>query len=114
MYFDPATNHFHESPGVGLKLVPNELYAELMGASGRGNIIVTGSDGLPSEVAPPAPVWTVEQVLRMRLEAYRVESDSLKLEAEHDALMAGIAPDYTAWLAKVEEIKLRYPKPLGA
>jgi hypothetical protein len=47
----------------------------------------------------------------MRLEAYRVESDPLKLEAEHDVLKAGVAPEYTAWLAKVEEIKLRYPKP---
>jgi hypothetical protein len=47
----------------------------------------------------------------MRLEAYRIESDPLKLEAEHDALVSGVVPDYSAWLAKVEEIKLRLPLP---
>ncbi|CAZ66195.1 hypothetical protein [Pseudomonas phage LUZ7] len=50
-------------------------------------------------------------VLAQRAEAYRTESDPLKTEAEFDAIKAGVEPDYTAWLAKVEEIKERYPLP---
>ncbi|WP_372239702.1 hypothetical protein [Pseudomonas sp. 8Z] len=82
-----------------------------MGASGRGNVIIPDSNGVPTEVAPSKPVLNCDQVRWMRLEAYRIESDPLKLEAEHDALVSGGVPDYTAWLAKVEEIKLRFPLP---
>ncbi|XFB08401.1 hypothetical protein AAGT13_20620 [Azotobacter salinestris] len=63
--------------------------------------------------SPPEP--TVEQkrhaVLAQRSRAYRLESDPLKLEAEYDAVIAGTEPDYSAWLAKVAEIKVRYPLP---
>ncbi|MBN0245191.1 hypothetical protein JTM51_34205, partial [Pseudomonas aeruginosa] len=44
-----------------------------------------------------------------RADAYRLESDPLKTEAEFDAIKAGTEPDYSAWIAKVEEIKARYP-----
>lgn len=50
-------------------------------------------------------------VLDMRRAAYREESDPLKLEAEYDAMRNNIEPDYSAWMAKVEEIKSRYPLP---
>ncbi|HGP4432944.1 TPA: hypothetical protein ACLMYU_005227 [Pseudomonas aeruginosa] len=46
-----------------------------------------------------------------RADAYRMESDPLKTEAEFDAIKAGVEPDYSAWIAKVEEIKARYPLP---
>ncbi|MBG4822103.1 hypothetical protein GHV72_01875 [Pseudomonas aeruginosa] len=46
-----------------------------------------------------------------RANAYRLESDPLKTEAEFDAIKAGVEPDYSAWVAKVEEIKARYPLP---
>ncbi len=46
-----------------------------------------------------------------RANAYRSESDPLKTEAEFDAIKAGVEPDYSAWIAKVEEIKARYPLP---
>ncbi|MBG7508605.1 UNVERIFIED_CONTAM: hypothetical protein P3C92_27900 [Pseudomonas aeruginosa] len=46
-----------------------------------------------------------------RADAYRLESDPLKTEAEFDAIKAGTEPDYSAWIAKVEEIKARYPMP---
>ncbi|HHZ6095978.1 TPA: hypothetical protein ACWKSA_001088 [Pseudomonas aeruginosa] len=46
-----------------------------------------------------------------RANAYRLESDPLKTEAEFDAIKAGTEPDYRAWVAKVEEIKARYPLP---
>lgn len=46
-----------------------------------------------------------------RANAYRLESDPLKTEAEFDAIKAGVEPNYSAWIAKVEEIKARYPLP---
>ncbi|HFT2195778.1 TPA: hypothetical protein ACRNRH_001588 [Pseudomonas aeruginosa] len=46
-----------------------------------------------------------------RANAYRLESDPLKTEAEFDAIKAGVEPDYSAWMAKVEEIKARFPLP---
>ena len=46
-----------------------------------------------------------------RANAYRLESDPLKTEAEFDAIKAGTEPDYSAWVAKVEEIKARFPLP---
>ncbi|MDP5622982.1 hypothetical protein P3800_26510 [Pseudomonas aeruginosa] len=46
-----------------------------------------------------------------RANAYRLESDPLKTEAEFDAIKAGVEPDYSAWIAKVEEIKARFPLP---
>lgn len=46
-----------------------------------------------------------------RANAYRLESDPLKTEAEFDAIKAGVEPDYSAWIAKVEDIKARYPLP---
>lgn len=46
-----------------------------------------------------------------RANAYRLESDPLKTEAEFDAIKAGVEPNYSAWVAKVEEIKARLPLP---
>ncbi|MNG32459.1 hypothetical protein D3C84_1184770 [compost metagenome] len=50
-------------------------------------------------------------VRQARLAAYRAESDPLKNEAEYEALKSDTEPDYSAWLAKVEEIKERHPMP---
>ena len=46
-----------------------------------------------------------------RANAYRLESDPLKTEAEFDAIKAGVEPNYSAWVAKVEVIKARFPLP---
>lgn len=54
---------------------------------------------------------TAAQVLAMRRYAYAQESDALKNEADYDAIVNGTAPDYAAWVAKVDEIKARYPMP---
>lgn len=61
----------------------------------------------PSEPAPP----TLEDIQAQRLVAYKSESDPLKIEADYEAYTNGHAPDYDAWVAKVEEIKERYPIP---
>lgn len=57
------------------------------------------------------PPLTLEQLLSLRSAAYKAESDPLKLEAEYDALINNSAPDYSLWIAKVQEIKARYPLP---
>ncbi|MDK2347561.1 MULTISPECIES: hypothetical protein [Pseudomonas aeruginosa group] len=51
------------------------------------------------------------EAIKKRQDAYRLESDPLRLEAEYDALKAGSEPDYRAWVAKIDEIKARYPLP---
>lgn len=52
-----------------------------------------------------------ESAVSARRAAYAAESDPLKTEAEYDAMIAGVAPDYAAWLAAVAAIKKRYPLP---
>ncbi|MBV5551579.1 hypothetical protein KUU59_29560 [Pseudomonas aeruginosa] len=47
----------------------------------------------------------------LRRQAYRTESDPLRLEAEYDAIVAGTEPDLAAWVAAVQAIKARYPLP---
>lgn len=61
--------------------------------------------------ACPSTLTTFSPKLIKRQDAYRLESDPLRLEAEYDALKAGIEPDYRAWVAKIDEIKARYPLP---
>lgn len=51
------------------------------------------------------------EALNNRSNAYKTESDPLKIEAEYDAMKNGTDPDYTKWMAKVAEIKARYPFP---
>lgn len=57
------------------------------------------------------PPLTLEQIYALRQQAYQNESDPIKVEAEYDAMVAGVEPDYTAWIMKVQEIKDRYPLP---
>nr|VVH83483.1 hypothetical protein TUEID40_04678 [Pseudomonas aeruginosa] len=51
------------------------------------------------------------EVQELRRQAYRTESDPLRLEAEFDAIATGTAPDLTAWVEAVKAIKERYPLP---
>ncbi|EIU2887137.1 hypothetical protein KUT41_30710 [Pseudomonas aeruginosa] len=52
-----------------------------------------------------------EAIRAQRRQAYRTESDPLRLEAEFDAITAGTKPDLAAWVAAVQAIKARYPLP---
>jgi hypothetical protein len=56
----------------------------------------------------------LDEALSSRRAAYVSESDPLRLEADYDALSQGFEPDYTAWLASVAAIKVRYPLPVSA
>lgn len=53
----------------------------------------------------------LDAIFATRRAAYLSESDPLRLEADYDGLSQGNAPDYTAWLASVADIKKRYPIP---
>lgn len=79
--------------------------------SGGSKDLTADENGRPAFVVRPAFVETVESILSKRLAAYTRESDPLKNEAEYDALLNGTHPDYDAWMAKVLEIKQRYPLP---
>lgn len=85
----------------------DEEYRALM--SGQSTGLIDWSTGAPTLVELPAPTSDSQREQRRR--AYRQESDPLKNEADYDAIVSGEEPEYTAWLAKVEEIKARYPLP---
>ncbi|GAB3469160.1 hypothetical protein GCM10027398_17720 [Azotobacter salinestris] len=118
IFYSATTNGFYDSalnktmPADAVKIT-HEQRAELLAGHSARKLIKPGAGGRPTLQSPPEP--TVEQkrhaVLAQRSRAYRLESDPLKLEAEYDALIAGTEPDYSAWLAKVAEIKERYPLP---
>lgn len=86
-------------------------HAALINGQSQGKQIVRGADSRPALADPVVLPPTLEQVHKLRLHAYRAESDPLKIESEHDALISGTDPHYAAWLAKVAEIKQRYPLP---
>ena len=65
----------------------------------------------PAKAAADVRDQALASVQAKRLLAYREESNPLKTEAEFDAIKAGVEPDYGAWIAKVEEVKSRYPMP---
>ena len=92
--------------------ITDERHAELMAGQSNGKLIDFDEVGHPFLADPPPPAPdTMEQVQAKRQAAYVAESDPLKNEAEYDAIIAGTEPDYTAWLAKVDEIKARLPLP---
>ncbi|BAO53065.1 hypothetical protein KPP23_038 [Pseudomonas phage KPP23] len=67
--------------------------------------------GVPVERFSFDPEQGAEAIREQRREAYRLEADPLKFEAEYDAMILDSPPDYAAWRAKVQEIKDRYPLP---
>lgn len=114
IFFSKATRGFYNSgePFTVLppdaQALPAQDYAELIDGQAAGRLI-DWSGLRPALIDMPTP--TAEQVQADRRAAYRLESDPLKVEAEYDGQVNGTEPDYSAWLAKVAEIKQRYPLP---
>lgn len=100
----------HETMPDDAVEMTEELYQAVIASPPPGKVR-EHRDGLPYlvDAEPVAP--SLEQVQALRSAAYRAESDPIKIEAEYDAMEAGTEPDYTAWRAKVAEIKERYPLP---
>lgn len=108
--FDDRFNR--DVPADALSITP-EHYQDLCQEQTAGKLIVPGAGGLPVSIARPTPTADeiVAAVLAQRRDAYKAESDNLKIEAEYDAQISAAEPDYSAWMAKVAEIKARYPLP---
>lgn len=66
---------------------------------------------VPEQPAEDAIDQALKFAIILRQEAYRRESDPLRLEAEYDALISGSPPDFNEWAASVAAIKARYPLP---
>lgn len=108
-FFDPSIHA--RMPADAVELTDGE-YAELLEGQAAGKLIDFAADGFPFLADPPEPpALTRAQIQALRQAAYARESDPLKNEADYDALVSSAAPDYAAWLAKVAEIKERYPLP---
>lgn len=83
-----------------LDFMPNLIAAN---EGGIGWLYQNGVLTPPPLPAPPAP--TLEEQKAARAEAYRNEADPLFFKTQRgEALM-------TEWLAKIEEIRTRYPYP---
>ncbi|MDT4869650.1 hypothetical protein FQZ97_1046910 [compost metagenome] len=116
-YFDPHTlglldDGTHEIPPHATALT-DEQYEQIKQGLAAGKQLQASNDGAPLLADPrqPTPAERAEMVRLARLAAYRLESDPLKIEAEYEAIKAGTEPDYSAWLAKVDEIKAQHPLP---
>lgn len=91
---------------------PREVYDATVSNRPVEKVMMPDSNGAPTLVdSPQPPPLTLGQVHAQRQAAYVAESDPLKNEADYDALVGGLQPDYVAWQAKVAEIKERYPLP---
>lgn len=94
------------------ELTEVEFYEFIDGMnSGDPKDLAADENGRPTFVLRQKFVETADTVSAARRLAYVRESDPLKTEADYDATLGGTTPDYTLWLAKVAEIKQRYPLP---
>jgi hypothetical protein len=51
-----------------------------------------------------------ESIKMLRQQAYKQQTDGLYLEALYDSIKSGKNPDFSAWVAKVDKVKTKYPK----
>jgi hypothetical protein len=88
-------------------MITSEQHAALLAGQSQGKRIVADAAGRPFLQDPPPPTSAeiAASVTAARAAAYRDESDPLFFKAQRgEATMQ-------EWLAKVEEIKARYPRP---
>ncbi|HCF0721997.1 hypothetical protein [Pseudomonas aeruginosa] len=88
-------------------LLKGEFFAEWDGTLDEAATLA----GVPVGDLAFHPDDALAEVQELRRQAYRTESDPLRLEAEYDAIATGAKPDLTAWVAAVQAIKERYPLP---
>lgn len=115
MFYSPSNNGFYSYDINGTNIpsdaveITYEQHAELMAEQANGKVIVANEDGFPIAVSPEPAVLTLEERKAIndknREEAYRNEADPIFFKAQR-----GEATN-EEWLAKVEEIRTRYPEP---
>lgn len=105
-FFDPAINPAIPEDAVELTRVE---YEALIEGHSNGKLIVADSKGNPGLIDPPPP--TTEELTEIargkRAQAYKQEADPIFFKSQR-----GEATQ-EEWLAKVEEIKARYPDPVS-
>ncbi|AYW66307.1 hypothetical protein [Pseudomonas aeruginosa] len=88
-------------------LLKGEFFAEWDGTLDEAAALA----GVPVGDLSFHPDDLLAEVHELRRQAYRLEADPLRMEAEYDAFAAGTEPDLSAWVAAVQAIKERYPLP---
>ncbi|MCC5725760.1 hypothetical protein LH483_29045, partial [Klebsiella pneumoniae] len=88
-------------------LLKGEFFAEWAGSLDEAAALA----GVPVGDLAFHPDDLLAEVQELRRQAYRTESDPLRLEAECAAIAAGAEPDLEAWIAAVLAIKARYTLP---
>ena len=92
--------HYKDQTGA-LHFLDDAAFAYLLP---EGCVEISDDEAESLRVVPPAEQLTTEQITALRAAAYRDEADPLYFKAQRgEATME-------EWLAKVEEIKARYPK----
>lgn len=112
MFYSKSTNGFYDReihgdniPSDVVEIISDEHVALLIGQS-SGKSIIADENGYPVLADPPSltPTQLIKQISTQRQAAYVAEADPLFFKAQrNEATMDD-------WLAKVQEIKLRYPK----
>lgn len=110
--FSPSTNGFYVTEIHGQNIpgdvveVSEERHTELFNGQSAGKRIAAGPDGYPVLIDPPAPsaAEQAEVVDAQRAAAYRDEADPLFFKVQRGEA------ERADWLAKIEEIKARFPK----
>lgn len=113
-YFSPSTNGFYDTEIHGDDIpedaveITREEHAALLEGQSAGQMIAADEDGKPVLQDPPAP--THEQLLAtaeaQRAAAYREEADPLFFKYQRGEATK------EEWIAKVDEIKARFPDPV--
>ena len=114
IYYSASTNGFYDSAIHGDNIpedaaeITAEEHAALLEGNSSGKMIVADEDGKPVLQDPPAP--THEQLLAaaeaQRAAAYREEADPLFFKYQRGEATK------EEWLAKIDEIKARFPDPV--
>jgi hypothetical protein len=111
MYYSAETGGFY-SPAVHGKAIPVDAvalstveYGEVLGAlnTGKKVTMVDGKLVLSDPPAPPPPTRAQQEALRQA--AYVSEADPIAMQMLRDEATK------EEWLAKIDEIKARYPYP---
>lgn len=113
MFYSRSTRGFYSRDIHGFDIpqdaveISYEHYTALLSGQSAGQIIECNESGLPYLVErPPLSVEQLTQIATAeRLKAYREEADPLFFKMQRGEVTMD------EWLAKIAEIKERYPKP---
>ena len=113
-YFSPSTNGFYDTEIHGDDIpedaveITREEHAALLEGQSAGQMIAADEDGKPVLQDRPAP--TREQLVAaaeaQRAAAYREEADPLFFKYQRGEATK------EEWIAKIDEIKARFPDPV--